>query len=535
MRNILLPALVVLAVVACHPSVPAVRAAAVSAVTMPFSLTIVPEQRVQLVFHVAGGNPSASDSNTGTETLPFRTISTAVKAALRQKNAGVGVKVLIHPGEYREQVVLSLQAKETDAPLVIEGAERGMVILSGSDIWDGWQRQGTPNVYTHAWPYRWGEAPYPAGWEGNVVLAPIVRRREMVFVDGAALVQVLSAGELVDNSFFVSEADGSITIQVTPGLQIDRAKVEVATRSPILSAQGKTNLVLRKLAFRHGNSAVPDSAVQITDSTGVLVEDCDFAWNNWDGFDVLVSNDVTVRRSVGNNNGGSGLGGYKLKRFVMDSSDSSFNNWRGAQGQFFGWAVAGAKFGAIHDGLVIRHRALANQSRGLWFDYDTVNLSIEHCGLYSNKTDGLFIEANQGPVAIRDSLIMGNVEGSGVLGSNSSDVTISGSAIWANGLAQIQMTGVDSRAVSNWETGVTLDVRPERWTIVSSLIWAEKPNQLWLLTPNWPAFLTSLNSRANVWSRPADPKAFQIGSKQISLSGWQQTTSTDLDSTAYIR
>lgn len=535
MRSLCMVALLLLVVAACYQPAPSARAASLSAVTSPFNVARVPEQRIELVYHVSAGSPAASDSNAGTPGLPFRTVAAAVKAALRQKSAGVGVRVLVHPGEYREQVVLPLQSKETDAPLVIEGTDRGMAILSGSDIWEGWQRQGAFNVYTHAWPYRWGEAPYPAGWEGNVVLAPIARRREMVFVNGAPLMQVLSSGELVDNSFFVSEAEGSVTIRVPPSIVMDQAKVEVATRSPILSAQQTTNFVLRKLTFRHGNSAVPKSAVQITDSSGVLVEDCDFEWNNWDGFDVLVSSDVIIRRSAGNNNGASGLGGYKLKRLVMDSADTSFNNWRGAQGQFFGWAVAGAKFGVIHDGLVIRHRALANQSRGLWFDYDTVNMSIEQCGLYSNKSDGVFIEANQGPVAIRDSLISGNIEGSGVLGANSSDVTISGSAIWGNGLAQIQITGVESRSVTNWETGAQFNVRPERWTIVSTLIWAGKASELWLQTPNWPAFLTTLNSRVNVWSRPADPRAFRIGSRQVALSDWQQTTSTDWDSTAYIR
>jgi Right handed beta helix region len=318
-------------------------------------------------------------------------------------------------------------------------------------------------------------------------------------------------------------------------VQMDQALAEVATRSPILLAQGKKNLVLRKLEFQHGNPAVPDGAVQITDSSGVLVEDCGFWWNNWDGFDVLVSNDVTIRRASANHNGGSGLGGYKLKRLLIDTTDSSFNNWRGAQGQFFGWAVAGGKFGAIHDGMVSRHRALANQSRGLWFDYDNVNVSIEQAGLYNNKTDGIFIEANAGPVAIRNSLIAGNVEGSGVLGSNSSDVTIKDSEIWANGRAQIGITGVDSRQVSNWETGASVNVRPERWSILSTLIWASTTAQAWLETPDWPAFYTTLNSRSNVWSRPVDPRAFGVGSRQLALFDWQQLTSMDLDSTAYIR
>ncbi len=487
-----------------------------------------------MVLNVDASNPSASDSNVGSEDRPFLTVAKAVRVAEQSKSRGTGVKVLIHPGLYREQILMPVRSVETDAPLVIEGTEKGSVILSGSDVWTGWQHQPA-NTYTHRWPYAWGMAPYPSGWEGNVILKPIVRRREMVFVNGVRLVQVLSQPELTANSFFVSELDQSISIRLTPNIQIDDALVEVATRSPILSAQGKTNLVLRKLNFRHGNPAVPDSAVQISDSSGVLVEDCDFSENNWDGLDVVVSNDVDIRTSTANHNGGSGLGGYKLKRFVMDDTETSVNTWRGAQGQFYGWAVAGSKFGAIHDGLIRRHRATGNQSRGFWLDFDNVNVSLETCGLYGNRTDGIFIEANQGPIAIRNSLMALNAEGAGVSGANSSDVTLSGSVLWGNGHSQIQITGVDSRAVSNWETGSVFNVRPERWSFTGNLVWVDNINQVWLETPDWPFFLNSLTSRANLWSRPADPRAFRIGARQIALYDWQQATSADRDSVAYIR
>ena len=519
----------------CHAPVRTVRASTAAAATSPFVVAPVPEDKIVMVLHVDAANPDASDSNAGGSERPFLTVLKAVKVAEQSKSRGVGVKVLIHPGVYREQILMPVRGLETDAPMVIEGAEKGAVILSGSDIWTGWQPQGATNIYTHPWPYKWGLAPYPSGWEGNVILQPIVRRREMVFVNGVPLLQVLSQPELTANSFFVSELDQSISIRLTPQTRIEDAQVEIATRSPILAAQGKTNLVLRKLTFRHGNSAVPDSAVQISDSSGVLVEDCDFSWNNWDGFDVVVSNDVSIRTSTGNNNGGSGLGGYKLKRLVMDDTESSYNTWRGAQGQFFGWAVAGGKFGAVHDGLIRRLRATGNQSRGFWLDFDNVNVSLETCGLYKNKTDGVFIEANQGPVAIRNSVMALNAEGSGISGANSSDVTVTGSVLWGNGRTQIQITGVDSRTVSNWESGMSMNVRSERWSLSGNLMWVDNTSQLWLETPDWPAFLTSLTSRANLWSRPADPRAFRIGSRQIALYDWQQATSADRDSIAYIR
>ena len=183
----------------------------------------VDETKVTQTLFVNNQNSAASDNNAGTEALPFLTVSQAAKAAQTLNQRGIGVKVYIEPGVYREDVAIAQTSKDTTAPIIFEGTSRGHVILAGSDDWStGWQQTGT-NLYQHPWPYTWGIAPYPQGWDGNTVLQDIVRRREMVFVNGHNLTQMLQYSDLTDYSFFADETAHTITMRLGTGITIDGA------------------------------------------------------------------------------------------------------------------------------------------------------------------------------------------------------------------------------------------------------------------------------------------------------------------------
>ena len=520
---------------ACHPGTTMAQSArGAAAVPNPsFNLATVPENLVTAILSVDTRNPIASDSNPGTAAQPFRTIGAAVQVARSNNSKGIGSKISISPGVYREQILLPIDSNATQAPIVIEAQETGAVTIEGADVWTGWQRQSGTNVYMHPWPYKWGLAPYPAGWVGNVVLTDIVRRREMVFVNGQLFQQVVALSNLVDNSFYVSEQTGTIFLQFGGNTNVATALVEVSVRSPLLRAQGRTNLVLRGLTFHRGNPALPDAAVQVVDSSAVLIEDCWFYLNNWDGLDVQTSNDVIIRNSVADSNGASGIGGFKLKRFLFEDSETSFNNWRGAEGGFYGWSVAGGEFSEIHDGIIQRYRSIANQARGCWLDSDNVNITVDGADLGRNYRDGIFIEANEGPIAISNSFIHENLNA--VLGANSTDVSLIGNCLWGNTQSQIQITGVLNRAVSNWETGAQFTLSAGRWTIDGNMIQSESANQAWLTTPNWQPFLSSLGSDGNHWLRPLDLRGFAVGANLWTLQDWQKSIGVDLESLAESR
>lgn len=490
----------------------------------PVNLTPIPEAQASAVVYVDGQAPNASDSNPGTELQPYLTISKAAGTAQANNRNGTGTTIWINPGVYREEIDLLPIKGQTSAPIIFQAAQFGAVTVSGSDVWTGWVRD-SGQIYKHPWPYRWNLAPYPDGWQGNVTLQPIVRRREMIFVDGLLLTQVLGQSELADNTFYVSEGQGSVYVQVPAGQDLSASVVEVAIRPQSLIAHNQTNLVLRGIQFQHGNAPVQDGAVQIVDSTAVLIEDCDFSQNNWIGLSLSGSNGLTIRRSTANQNGATGIDGYKLKNVLLENTDTSYNNWRGALGRFYGWSVAGAKFGAMHGAVIRGHRSVRNQARGLWIDYDNTNISIEAGWWAWNWNDGVFLEASQGPILLKDSVIWANQNGgSGVLGANSQFVALQNNTICSNQNAQISISGDLDRQVTDFETGVTSDLRIANWTLDGNLIGSADASQMLFTTPNWSSFLSTFSSANNTWSKPGDPHAFSIGGSALTFPDWQKRT-----------
>jgi hypothetical protein len=498
-------------------------------VTLPSAAAAAqpPEDQVQQTFFVDNQSNSASDQNPGTEALPFQTISRGAQVAQSNNEQSIGTKIYIKPGVYREQVTLPASGMETDAPIIFEGTVPGSVILSGSDVWGNWQPIGD-HLYQHAWPYHWGLAAYPPGWAGNVTLDPIVRRREMVILNSHPLSQVLNYSDLSDFNFYADEGRGILYIKLGRDSTLDDStEIEIAIRPRVFTADGRRNLVLRNLEFRHGNAAVQDAAVQISDSSNILIESCVFTWNNWIGLGISRIANLTLNKNTSVWNGATGFDGYNLKNVVLDSNETSFNNWRGASGNFYGWSVAGAKLGGVHTGSIVHHRSVGNRARGLWLDYDNSNVTVDDATLLWNFNDGIFIEASAGPILVQNSTVTGNQNAAGIAGANSADVTLLGNTVMGNTAEQILITGDYDRTITDWETGVQQNVQAARWSIRSNTIVSQSGEQAVLRTPLWQPFLTSLLAGYNTWSKPGDPRAFRIDSTLFTFQQWQSLVHTD--------
>ncbi|MGI8855659.1 MAG: hypothetical protein ACR2JW_07910, partial [Thermomicrobiales bacterium] len=250
-------------------------------VAQPTAPTPTPTFDQTLVVDLA--HPNANDANPGTDDRPLKTIAKAADLAMQNNLRKVSTRVIIAPGAYRESPSIQAKTNLTDTPMQFEARQHGTVMIAGSDVWAGWKKQGATNTYTHAWPYKWGLTSYPKGWEGNVVLQPIVRRREMIFINGQSLTQVLSTQELKAGAFFVSEQASTVSIVPPAGVAVENATVEVAVRPGLFFVEGAQNLTIQGLTFMHGNSPVGETAVIFNNCSNVLVEDCGFFWNNWSG------------------------------------------------------------------------------------------------------------------------------------------------------------------------------------------------------------------------------------------------------------
>jgi parallel beta helix pectate lyase-like protein len=478
------------------------------------------------MIHVNAQSPSASDSNPGTETLPVKTIGRAALLSTLDNARGIPVTVLVHPGVYREGI--ALPPGGTNAPLTFRGTEIGKAVISGSDVWTGWIRRGR-GAYGHSWPYTWGLAPVPPGWP---TLQAIVRRKEMVFVNGELLTQAMDPGGGSEGAFYVDEVAHLLYIWPKQGADPNRTIVEVAVRDVLFSAVNRANVTLHGLVFQHAATPLDGSAVGFDGMTGLTIEDTTFRWNNWGGLNTSASTNVAVVRSVSNHNGARGMSSWKTKTLRFEDNETSFNDWRGVRGGFTGWAVAGVKLLRLHGGMIRRHKAVGNKTVGFWLDFDNEDVSVEG-SFWCDNDGGAFIEASEGPITIERTIICRN-RYNGILASVSQRLTVRDTVVYRNGAPQVEVNDTASGTVDNWETGQPITLRTQFWTLCGNAIVGSNDGRDLLSVPDWDFFQKSLRAAHNTYWNPGQTNVFSLrrplGGAALDLAGWQKISGQDAQS-----
>ena len=487
------------------------------------------------VFHVDADG--GADDGSGTQAEPLRTIQEAMDRAQDNKNAGRSTRVVIAPGVYREAVEFAYSNYNgggTSAAVVVEGAGPGETIIKGSEVFEGWQSEGG-GVFSHTWTRDWGVADDPTGGRiGDRAHTPeLVLRREMVFVDGERMQQVLSAGAMEPGTFRVDESADQLYLHPPTGVDPSTALVEVAVRAEGWTTRSEHNFSLRGLRVEHVATpwAYGRGAVVVSSSDDAVIEEVVARQNNFIGLSLQLNDNVQLLRSSGNHNGHSGWTLQKITDFVAEDTETSYNNWRGNLGGYTGWGP-GNKSMSVHGMTVDGHRAIGNHSRGLWLDTDHKNALLTHLELRDNLKDGLFIEANQGPITLERPTITDN-QGYAVLTANSENVTVNDGTLLENAEGALHITGaVDGRTITNFETGTTFVVQGRNWTVMeSTLSQGASDGDLISTTYDeeaWGQFIDSLSSDYNTWWHPSRRDVFRWWTwTHITFEEWQERTGED--------
>jgi hypothetical protein len=458
-------------------------------------------QQPDVLLHVNPRHQQAADANAGHEDSPLRTIQAAATRAFANRSEGKGTKVLIHPGIYREAVQIGSFELSPDAPVIIfEGVDPAQVVIRGSDVLSDWRRESGSDIYHHHWPHRWEAEGVPRGWESvgeHLQNHPILLRREMVFLDGALLRQVMSMEELraQGETFFVADTEpdepAALWIHTQPGTDLSSVTVEVAVRPTLLAAYHMANFVVRNLTFEHASTAISWPAVRLDGGRNILMENCRIQWNNWNAMSAYLASNVTWRRLVTSYNGAGGINAWRATNLRVEDCQASHNNWRGAWGDFLGWAQ-GQKFLSLRRAHFLNYEAIGNQAVGLWFDWDNEDVLVEGANLSENATRGLFLEATQGPLVLRNSRINRNGQ-DGVFITNAARVTFENNQIIDNARHQIHIPWLASehieRRVTNYQSGETMGIRTTRPGCCSTARWrsprSTAPRRPW--RPPWPS------------------------------------------------
>ncbi|HET6207738.1 MAG TPA: right-handed parallel beta-helix repeat-containing protein [Terracidiphilus sp.] len=409
-------------------------------------------------------------------------------------------------------------------------------MIAGSEIITGWKQQNATTYMTY-WPYNLGSCPIPSGW--YMSFAPITLRREVVMVNGVPLTQVMHFNDMLPGTFYLGDRYHLLHIAPPAGTDMSTAVVEAAVRPKTLTVSGRSDVVLRGLAFEHAANCFNTTSASVNSSSNVLVDSITSEWNNWGGFGVFGSNSVTVQNSLASYNGGVGFMGTRDQNLLFSSNESDYNNWRGAQGAFYDWAAGGTKFFQMRDTSVQNHLSYNNEAEGLWFDTDDQRITINQATLSGNVLAGLQIERNKGPITLQNSYLCNNGVGLNLLTSR--QTTVKNNTFYNNGgtnthQAQIFLGG-NSGGISivDWLTGIFDNLVTTGTVLSGNLIEDNGDGQsvvgTYLNASDWAQFTSTLTSDYNQWYDPQTGSAFKVaGGRYVTLPTWQSDYGTDQNS-----
>ena len=503
-----------------------------------FSQAHVTENQTTLIYVDA---KSGSDSNSGTQSSPLKTIQAAVTKAKTNNTKSIGTKVLINPGVYREAVTIYSNSNQTSAPMTFQATQTGQAIIAGSDVLTNWYHTtNNSSIFTHSWTYDFGSCAVPSGWPTG--FAGVVLRTEMIFVNGVPLTQVMSFSALRAGTFYVNESANEINIWPSSSTDMNSAVVEAAVRPQTLTMSGRTNVVFRGLVFRHAATCINRYGATISSSSNILFDQIQANWNNWGGIGINSSKQITVQNSVASHNGGVGFAANTDLNTLFNANESDYNNWRGAMGALYDWGMGGTKLMYMHGATVTNHYSYRNQAQGLWFDTDGKNVSIDHATLAENVLAGLQLEVDEGPISLTNSKLCSSGLGLNII--NSQNITASNNVFYSNGgtnivkvQGQIYLAGkLGGRSAKDWETGQTYNIISNNLTLSGNTVQDARSGQYvfgtYLSGSDWSTFENSLSSNNNNWYDTSTSKAFKLpNGKIVDLSGWQLETREDLAST----
>lgn len=320
---------------------------------------------------------SGNDGASGTQGAPLRTVAKAVT------KVGSGGTIILRQGTYREALG-SISKRITLQPYPHEE-----VWMKGSNVVTGWVKSGTTWVKT-GWTTSFCQSCY----DGRAIdpAHPNAGRPDMVFVNGAPLIQVSSASAVTAGKFYVDYAADKLYIGTDPTSKT----VEAAARSVALQLDGyAAGSIVRGIGFAHyasywdpGNQP----AAVVANAASLTFENDVFAWSASRGL-VLYDIKPVVRGSTFLYSGFTGIGGHQAHGALLERNRVAGSNQE--RFSLAGNAVSGAAGVKITrtDNLVVRdNRFEDNYGTGMWCDESCYNTTIVNNLSRRNANHGLSFE-----------------------------------------------------------------------------------------------------------------------------------------------
>ncbi|CAN5654051.1 hypothetical protein BH11ARM2_BH11ARM2_26380 [soil metagenome] len=472
---------------------------------------------------------------------PIRTLQAGFRKALESLRNGVPTRIEIEPGIYRQAVTdLDWRAgRASETPLVVQGT--GKVVWTGADVFPLREWKKEKGLWTHPWPYRWGNFAY--SWSAKGLIG---HRSEMAFVNGRPLMPrileryavegivqdpakpgqvsyrylgcrdpqtVLKPGEF--GVIERPENGPSLSFRPLPNETMRAGSIEVSTRRNLLDLRGKSRVVLRNITFvgaaNDDGDYGADNAIRFSIEKGrrshdVLIDRCKVLWSAQTGLHID-GDHWTIRDSEFSFNGGSGIASGKSSDILWERNQTDFNVWRLWRAGELGYYTGGFKMHETTGHTIRDHESIGNCTMGAWWDVhcrdvdvkdlvaigNAANLQFELCeGPFvadrlllarGRAGDGQLRLWEHGSTALRNSILYSDYRGSGTTGLYNlrwfgrTDAHAKMAKLTAGTNVAEGNVFVAGANVPNF--GMIDDIRGAEWSAREPLVYRGKDNVFW--------------------------------------------------------
>jgi len=303
-----------------------------------------------------------------------------------------GTTFCLQPGVHR--MTSRIIARTNDKYIGAPGA-----ILNGSKVVSSFVQSGS---YWVASGQTQQETPFPStagGWPECIPSAPACIYPEEVFLDGKDLWQVATLADLGPGKFYFDYANDQIYLADNPTGHL----VEATTGSGGIvgySGGGSDSVTIKNLVFEKfgGGDYTGYEHNSLKAVDGWIIQNNEFRLISY----MAVANFGTsvLRNNSIHDNGRYGVvGSGTIEGNVITNTNT--------QGWATGTDAGSAKFHGTN-GLLLRGNIVSNnQSRGLWTDYDNINVTYENNIVTNNYEMGILHEVGCAAV-IRNNVLYGN-------------------------------------------------------------------------------------------------------------------------------
>lgn len=405
-------------------------------------------------------SPAGSDSNSGAETAPLRTISAAVVKATN------GSSIVVRAGTYNETVQVPVNER-----LTIQNYPGEAVWLDGSVPVTNWIPDGTA-WRIDGWTPRFDRSPtYTPGapdgtnpsWQFINPAYPYAAYPEQVFYDGVSLKQVGTRAAVTTGTFFVDNATSRIFLGNNPSgrsVQVSNLQQALIVRS--------AGSVVRGIGVRRYAPSVPQlGAVQALGSAmtleNVVIQDS-ATTGLFVGADY--GNNITLRAVTVERSGMLGVAATFADGLTLDSVRFVNNNVE----RFNTSPVSGGIKIARSRVIRIKDSTFSNNvGPGVWMDESVYDAVVSGNDMRDNVGHGLSFEISSKLLMVNNVLV--NNGANGVKLNNAQSVELWNNTIVDSGLKAIWIVQ-DSRNPANPSTPGRDPRRP-----------APDPTVTWVLGP----------------------------------------------------